>query len=334
MFEAPSNVTTMYKHAMSDCDVMDHEKLKVFRQKREEWIAWLKGDDPHSIWRQVNRLLWDYVLFRTINDLRRVAVEHPSPNVGFNPDVLRLLDAGFATTQATAVRRLTDKPNSGPKKGVLSLRRLIEDIKAHREVITREVYVAYDGLPYDLEPAQQAWLQQQLASGEEAFSGWLPTTGQNAWHTAEMVHRNFDRLAGVAPADRSRGDLILPRWFDYLDEKLKACDGVRKFVDKFIAHAADPASREGLTQDQTALTLDRLNTCHKAIYQVAAFIYGRLLWVGSYGAVPVPQYNHLENLDKCWVAPEEQHCARDYWNRNLAVVEAWAHESLWPDESA
>lgn len=318
----------MYKYPVCDCDVQDKERLKVFRKKREEWIAWLRGNDPHSIWRQINRLLWDDILFRTLNDLRRAAAEHPSQSVGFSSDVLRLLDAGFVTTQATAIRRLTDKPSSDPKKGVISLRRLIADIQAHLDRITREVYVSYDGLPYDPEPSK-------AASG----SGWLETTGPNAWHAAEMVQRNFDRLSGVVPPNRSRADLIMTKWLrpdhdeECLDGRLRACDGIRKFVDKFIAHAADPVSRKGLTQEQTAVTLDRLRACHKAIYQVAAFIFGPLLWEGSYGAVPAPQYNHLENLDKCWVASERWGYARDCWKKNLADVQAWEQESHWPEES-
>lgn len=307
-----NSVTTMYKYPVCNCDVQDKERLKAFRKKREEWIAWLRGDDPHSIWGRINRLLWDDILFRTLNDLRRAAAEHPRQSVGFNSDVLRLLDAGFVTTQTTAIRRLTDKPKSDPKMGVISLRRLIADIQAHRDLITREVYVSYDGLPYDPEPSK-------AASG----SGWLETTGPNAWHTAEMVQSNFDCLSEVIPPNRSRGDLIMTKWLECLDRRLRACDGIRKFVDKL----------EGLTQEQTAVTLDRLRACHKAIYQVAAFIFGPLLWEGSYGAVPVPQYDHLENLDKCWVASERWGYARDCWKKNLADVEAWEQESLWPEGS-
>lgn len=318
----------------ADCDVKNRENLEIFRRKRPEWIAWLKGDDPHSIWRQINRLLWDDVLFRTVNELRREALEHPKRDVGFNPEILRLFDAGFVTIQATAIRRLTDRPSSDPTKGVLSLRRLIEDIKAHRDVITREVYVAYDGLPYDPEPAKQAWLERQLAKATDGVTfEWLPTTGTHAWNTSERVHNNFDRLADPGSGLRSRDELMSLRWFGYLEDKLKACDGVRKFVNKFIPHAADPLSREGLTPEETAITLDRLDTCHRAIYQTAAFIYGPLLWEGSYGAVPVPQYDHLENLDKRWIAPGERDKAREFWDTNLDLVEAWEQEGLWPTEA-
>ena len=234
-----------YQYPAAKCDVKDRGKIEAFRVKRREWVSWLKSDEPHSIWPQINRMLWDDVLFRTVNDLRKQAIDQPTDGVGFNASVLRLLDAGFVTTQATAIRRLTDKPGGGPKRGVLSLRRLIKEIEDHRGIITREAYVAYDGLPYDPDVPRQAWIEKQIRDGTLARASSLPTTGPGAWDASEIVHKNFDRLAGIAPEVRSRDDLILPKWFDFLETKLRDCDSIRKYVDKFIAHAADPASRRG-----------------------------------------------------------------------------------------
>lgn len=323
-----------YEFPIEACDVLDKERVKQLREKRKEWISWLRGNDPHSIWRQITSLLWDDVLFRTVNDLRRHAAENPSAKVGFNGPVLRLFDVGFITTQVTTIRRLTDRQPKDPKKGVISLRRLVADIRAHRELLTREVYVAYDGLPYDPAPAQNAWLDKKVKAGTLGTVEWLETTGPNAWGTSDMVHRNFDKLAKTStPASRSRTDLISPEWFDWLDERLDVSNDIRKFTDKFVAHAAEPSSRSGLTAAQTGVTLDRLALCHRAIYQVAAFIYGPLLWEGSYGAVPTPQYDHLENLDKGWIKEEESEFAHRFWNQNLEATEKWEAETLWPDEA-
>jgi len=323
-----------YRYSMSECDVKDRGKLETFRAKRSEWVSWLKSGDPHSIWPQINQILWDDVLFRTINDLRREAIEHPAVGVGFNANVLRLLDAGFVTTQATAIRRLTDKPDGGRKRGVLSLRRLIKEIEENRGIITREVYVAYDGLPYDPNAPWQAWIEKQIRDGTVARTSWLPTTGPEAWGASEIVHKNFDRLAGVVPKARSRDDLILLKWFEYLERRLTECDSVRKFVDKFIAHAADPVSREGLTTEEKGVTLDRLRRAQKAIYQVAAFIYGPLLWEGSYGAVPTPHYDHLEYRDKSWLQTDRSASAHEHWRQHLAEVEAWEQEGAWENANS
>lgn len=316
-----------------ECDVLDKEGLRRFRDKRSEWISWLRSDDPHSIWGQITNILWSDVLFRTANDLRRQALAHPSENVGFNGAVLRLFDAGFVATQVTAIRRLTDRQPRDPTKGVISLRRLVADIRASRELVTREVYVAYDGLPYDPAPVQLAWVK--LVTGNPGSAGWIPTTGPSAWGTSQMAHESFDKLSKCsAPGSRSRADLIAPDWFGRLDSRLNLCKDIRKFADKFVAHAAEPSSRTGLTDAQTGVTLERLGLCHKAIYQVAAFVYGHLLWEGSYGAVPMPQYDHLENLEKGWVAKDNLNMAREFWNRNREAIEKWESESLWPDNRA
>jgi hypothetical protein len=84
---------TDYGHPIEACDVLDKARLTQLREKRKGWISWLRANDPHSIWRQITSLLWDDVLFRTINDLRRYATENPSAKVGFNGPVLRLFSA-------------------------------------------------------------------------------------------------------------------------------------------------------------------------------------------------------------------------------------------------
>ena len=160
---------------------------------------------------------------------------------------------------------MTDTPRKDPKRGVISLRRLLKEIEDSREVMTREVYVAYDGLPYDWELSYQCFLETTLRTPGGVSTGALPTTGPEAWKAAEIVHGNFDGLSGVDPANRARGDLVERKWFEYLENKLAACDDTRKYVDKFVAHAADPNSRQGLTREQTGITLDRLADCHKAI---------------------------------------------------------------------
>ncbi len=75
-------------------------------------------------------------------------------------------------------------------------------------LITRENYVAYDGLPYDPETAQFKWMKDRMAKGESVNSGWLEGSGSGAWHASERVHKNFDKLSKVHPSQRQRTDLI------------------------------------------------------------------------------------------------------------------------------
>jgi hypothetical protein len=136
-------------------DVLNTERLQKFLKKREEWLFCLNGDDQHSIWREITSLLWDYALFKTIRELRVEAAQNPTEGIGFNAPVLRLLEAGFVITQATGIRRLSEKQWRDPTKRVISLRALLDEIKTERELLTREVYLACHGLPYDPAPAKK-----------------------------------------------------------------------------------------------------------------------------------------------------------------------------------
>lgn len=321
--------TYIYKYKVEHCDVIDKDRLRLFREKRSDWIAWLSGSDAHTLWRQIHLLLWDYVLFSTVNDIRRHVADNPSEGVGFNSSVLRLFDTGFMTAQVIAIRRLSDQQPRDPSRGVISLRRLINEIRSSRELMTREVYVSYDGLPYDPSVVQAAWIRTQVETGD-ATATWLDPTGPNAWVPSDLMHKNFDKLSQKNSNERSRDDLINSQIFDWLDEKLDSCNDIRKFTDKFIAHAAEPASREGLTDEQVGVTLDRILQCHKAIYQVAAFIHGPLLYEGSVDPVPVPQFNHLENLDKAWISPDGNRRAHEIWRNNEDAIRRWKAESIWP----
>jgi hypothetical protein len=109
-----------------------------FRKKRLEWLSCLNGDDIHAIWRQETSLLWDLALFLTIKELRKDAAQNPKKETGFNEPVFRLLEAGFAATQAVGIRRLAEKQSSNELRRVNSLKALSYDIRANRELLTRE----------------------------------------------------------------------------------------------------------------------------------------------------------------------------------------------------
>jgi hypothetical protein len=69
------------------------------------------------------------------------------------------LDQGYVATQVLAIRRLLDS-----RKDVFSLRRLLDNITTHQHLITREIYVCNDGLPYDSEAWQSVPLENPQRS--------------------------------------------------------------------------------------------------------------------------------------------------------------------------
>jgi len=58
-----------YTYSIDQCDILDKEKGEAFRQSRLKWTEWLKGEDPHSISRQIYSMIWDYALFCVVNEL-------------------------------------------------------------------------------------------------------------------------------------------------------------------------------------------------------------------------------------------------------------------------
>jgi hypothetical protein len=279
---------------------------------------------------QIYDILWDYALFCSVNELRRIAIEQPTGGVGFNEPVMRLFDAGFATTQAIAIRRLIEKPKHSPNLAVISLRCVLKDIRDNIDIITRENYICYDGFPYDYETARNAWQSRLVSGGKHVRVGTLNASGPDAWSMSMLAHENFDKLAQVASKDRKRTDLIKIKAIEFLEDKLDECRDVKTYVDKFIAHNAAPATRSDLSDSQKVLTLERLQVCHKVIYQVASFILARLLWESTPGGVPVPQHDHLANLNESWATKASLQKARSKWEEFVDDVIKWDSSSFWP----
>jgi len=295
-----------------------------------KWIEWLHGEDPHSISRQISSMLWDYALFTTVNELRRIASEEPEREVGFNGPVIRLFDAGFATTQAVAIRRLIEKPKKSPKWAVISLRRVLNEIEHNLDLMTRENCVCYDGLPYDYDLVHKRWLSSLPVTKNGIHSGSLPAYGPDAFYMSERVHKNFDILAQVQPKKRSRSDRIKIEVLKHLEHEIDKCANIKKYVDKFIAHAAAPETRSSLSDEEKGITLERLETCHKIIYQVASFISGQILWESNLGGLRTPQYDHMKHLNKKWTTTKKLERARKKWDEYKKEVSNWDSPSLWP----
>jgi hypothetical protein len=301
--------------------------LKQYQVKRDLWISWLAGDDRHAIWRQISSLLLDYAFFQTLNDLRKEADRRPLDGVGFNRQVLCLLDAGFVAIQANGIRKLLDR-----RKDVISLKRLLDDIRESRSLLTRENYLACLNLPYAFQKAKEAHFRAMANDPANlAFRG-LDTEGPNAWPEAEMAHERFDKLSRTTATARSKGDLVSVEWLDRLDSRIKDCENVRVFTNKFTAHAADPLSRAQLTPEQCGVTLRRLADCHQALLEVAEFAGCRILQCNPGAAIPTPSFDLLEHLDKAWTPARDLEEGRDpageAWEHNRALVETWGSEAL------
>jgi hypothetical protein len=136
-----------YQYAITQCDVPLGRRatLEAFRAKRETWLEWLDNDEHHAIWTTISAMIWTDVSFRT---LTKLTVDDENSSLG-NSLVAEALINGHVATQVLAIRRLMDNGSD-----VMSLRRLIKDVRRHFDLFTRENYVCHDGLPYDFEDVQ------------------------------------------------------------------------------------------------------------------------------------------------------------------------------------
>ena len=122
------------------------------------------------------------------------------------------------------------------------MRRLLDDISRNRRLLTREIYVCHDGLPYD----PDGW--QTLPQSVEMKIWGLHASGASHYLGAHFRHETFDRLSGVLPANRWRNDQIKDSVFVTLRSWLETTPAERiiRLSHKFFAHAADASSRVSL----------------------------------------------------------------------------------------
>lgn len=290
-----------------DCDVQDKEALAIFRAKKANWNNWIFKDSL-SVSNQISYMLWKDAIFRTFNEARRLTIKRKSESLGFNGPLIHLIDESFAVSQVMTIRRLTDRNFYDPKKAVLSVSRLIDDMLANIDIFTRENYVSHDGSKYE-----------GLSYEKDGINKWIP------W---KKKHENFDMLSNVSPQNRSRTDRINKSIFIKLNKELKICENLRTYANKFIAHASDPIGRLKLTENQKKVTLDKLDQCYKAIIRVSSFIGVIVLYEHTLGRVPTPQYNHLENIEKPMVSQDDLENLHNYWHKRVNEVINW-NQNLW-----
>ena len=314
----PESPEFRYKTPIDQCDVVDREALKQYRVKRYEWLSWyeLRKGEPNTIQQQLFSMLFLDFEYRILASAR----QNPDDSAAFSSQsglLSHFLDQGYVATQVFAIRKLLDK-----RKDVFSLRRLLDDIADHRNLITRENYVCHDGLPYDSE----AW--QSQAQRVEVQIWGIEAPGLGRFLGSRVRHQMFDRLSGVLPTVRERGDLIKEEVFQKL-KKLLVNSTAQKIVllgNKFFAHAATEDSRGSLAF--SGIKLSDVDEVHRAFVRVERAITDLLLFIAIARQVvpmrPLGMFKGLEhpyasaesikNMDKIWDQLEGE---RNQWAKGI-----------------
>lgn len=299
--------------------------LEQFKAKREVWIQCFSGKDRNSILNQIYQMVWNAAVFKVVNEARRIAPVDSKGQTEINGMLHRFIDRCFFDSQFLAIRRLTDAAYEidDPKKGISSLVAVLIDLKANISLITRENLFLVDGLEYDYEAIQQrelAYTLEQSQKGSSAY--WLPSELDS--HSVRIRHEHIDVLCGVIPDQRKPSDTIKTDVFDQLINRVKKASGeVNVHVNKYIAHAATPESREYVKADEVSVTLGHLWDAHKVICQVANFVDIHMLSRASHSFLPVPQYDHLEFIDKPLVSTAGVEVLSKAWHEFYKETDSW-----------
>jgi len=122
-------------------EVVDQYRLADYLTKRAKWLSWYEtgAGESNSLQDQWFGMLLSEMSFR----VAREEGAKDSMSMLNIPLVAHLLSSGYFSSQVLATRRLLDR-----RKDVISLRRLIDDIRENRDLITREIYVSFDETAY------------------------------------------------------------------------------------------------------------------------------------------------------------------------------------------
>jgi hypothetical protein len=311
---------TGYEFAPDACDVVSQERLISYRSKRTEWLRLLDGDPLHSVSQQLSAMQWNDVAYRCFNEARRFA--SPSdPRAAIAPMLGEFLDIGYISTQVLAISKILERNPPNPQKAVISLRRIVDDLAAHRSLLTREIFISYDGLPYNPEPARERWFAAMASKPQPQF-GWVATKGPEGWGTVDTMHTLFDRLSGIAPVARSRDDLIRTDVFDAMLDGLKqpTFSALLELRHKAVAHAADENNRP---RDLAQTSLNQILTAHRILVKIAHTVAGTILAEGGAGGLPTPQFDQFEHLDHYFIRPADADVLQTFWNDQARERDEW-----------
>lgn len=294
-------------------EVIDQTNLDDYHKKRKKWISWYETGEgePNSLQDQCFAMLLLEMSFRVVWE----ELEKDPASALNTPLVAYLLSSGYFSSQVLATRRLLDKSSK-----VISLRRLIEDIRNNRDLVTREIYVSFDGTAYEPELPELTIPGLQLR--DSPFS---------KWNRSRVRHERFDKLSKVAPENRKRDNKIHESVFSRMDEWINA-SGASELVilsHKYLAHAAQKSSIT--TALPRELSFAKVEGIHKAIVQSMRVIYDIILSSSTYSevvpGVPPGFFGKVWNgerliestarMNKQW---DEMAKERNQWVRNLDDV--------------
>lgn len=286
------------------------ERIALWRQVFEQ--------DRNSIQNTLTAVTWDLAAFSCFGEMVRLA-PGTADRKHLNGMLLDMLAKGFWSNTMQAVRKLADGGSIHGKRGVCSLRGLIDDARAAKRQLTRRVFVEdIAGLDYDYEATKVRYWEYAFAQQPEGGAFFVPQELQ--YERSEARHEVFDWLAGVSPASRKPDDLIRDDVFDRLLARIAAVDDVVDHVNVVVAHAATQASREGRVL--TRWQLDDAKRAVRALAEVTSLAGSWFCYSGMGTILPHAMFDQFEYLEAPLFAGDKE-ILRATWGAFETDAQEW-----------
>lgn len=301
------------------CEVEKKANLERYRQHWLKWMSWHehRPDEPNSIESQINLMIFNDITYRSVVSARGSSTGD-FPVSSTNPTLAYLADQGYLLFQVLAIQKLLDR-----RPNVISIRRLLTDVRKNRDVITREVFVSGDGHPYDY----NSWAMMPEWQDDPLTRTWgLGSPHLGKYMVSKQLHETFDILSGKDPAQRGREDTIrqsvfktLNSWID--TESAREIESIR---NNFIAHSADAITRNRSPQS-SGVRFSQIDELQRAIVRVERALADHILSIRVARSVaPIQPLGIFSSLDLPYAAPEAKKAMYKRWDDLAADRNSWS----------
>jgi AbiU2 len=307
---------TRFKVAVDQCDVSKKEKLHRYRQKWLEWMSWYELSDtqPNSIESQIHTMIFNDFTYRAAASVR--ASVDPEIKISARSSTLAyLLDQGYLLSQVLSIQKLLDA-----RKDVISVRRLLRDVDQNRELITREIYVAGDGYPYNYD----SWTNTVDKTDPMVRHWGIEAPGLSHFAISKQRHEAFDRLSGKKANERSRDDVIRKSIFRQLNNWISGSsfEEIKSIRDNFIAHPGDALKRDPMSM--TGIKFSQIDELQRAIVRVERALTDCILSKReARDVVPLPPLGIFSGLDFPYATHDSENSMHQRWRDLSAERNGW-----------
>lgn len=291
----------------------------MFLALRRKWVDILCGRQLNSVLHQIIVACRDEAFFAMVLEL---AQEDADKNP-INKQLIDFFSQGYVFRQILVIRRLVDKDSD-----VSSLRRVIDQMKEHRHLLTRENIIGHDGCPIDAALSERVYVESiDLASVDNQAVNLGDSDLLSKWSDSHTRNLAFDRICEKQKeGERSSIDKISADVFErmILEIESEPIKRIKNYVNDFVAHSIHNVN---LQDPKYEVKFGDITASLKILAQIREFLSSCLLYESSSTLVPVFQYDHLAYLENPILPSKGVDRARKIWREKSKKIDEWVIKS-------